>query len=158
MNRDELTEALEAARAKLDAALEGLSAEELAAPGTVGEWSVKDILSHVTACAVELLTNLGKVRRGLKPGRTQLSKGEIQAQNEAWHKELRDRPLERVLADYDAVHAQVLKAAQSLSDRELVAPAEWLHGRPIYQYFVDEIVTHEDEHGNELAEWRKQLK
>ena len=155
MNRVELTEALEAARAKLDAALEGLNAEELTAPGAVGDWSVKDVLAHVTACDVDLLTNLGKVRRGLKPGRTQLNKAEVQAQNEAWYKELRDRPLERVLADYDAVHAQVLKAVQASGDKELAAPADWLQGRPLYQYFVDEIVSHEDEHGVELAEWRK---
>ena len=155
MNRDELTDSLEAARAKLDAALDGLSAEELTAPGPVGDWSVKDLLAHVTAWDVDLLTNLGKVKRGLKPGRTQWNKALIQTQNEAWHTELLDRPLERVLADYDGVHTQVLKAAQSLSDAELAAPADWLQGKPLYQYFVDHIVTHEDEHGLALAEWRK---
>ena len=155
MNRDELTDALEAARAKLDAALDGLSAEELTAPGPVGDWSVKDLLAHVTAWDVDLLTNLGKVKRGLKPGRTQWNTALIQAQNEAWHTELLDRPLERVLADYDGVHTQVLKAAQSLSDAELAAPADWLQGKPLYKYFVDHIVTHEDEHGLALAEWRK---
>ena len=158
MKRDELTDALEAARAKLDAALDGLSAEELTALGPVGDWSVKDLLAHVTAWDVDLLTNLGKVKRGLKPGRTQWNKALIQAQNEAWHTELRDRPLERVLADYDGVHAQVLKAVQGLSDQELESPADWLGGKPLYQYFVDHIVTHEDEHGAELAEWRHKQK
>ena len=158
MNRDELTDALKAARAKLDAALDGLSAEELTAAGPVGDWSIKDMLAHVTAWDVDLLTNLGKVKRGLKPGRTQWNTALIQAQNDAWHAELRDRPLERVLADYDGVHAQVLKAVQGLSDAELEAPADWLGGKPLYKYFVDHIVTHEDEHGVELAEWRHQQK
>ncbi len=112
----------------------------------------------MTAWDVDLLTNLGKVKRGLKPGRTQWNKALIQEQNEAWHKELRARPLERVLADYDGVHAQVLKAVQGLSDAELEAPADWLQGRPPYKYFVDHIVTHEDEHGAEIAEWRQQHK
>jgi len=158
MNCDELTEALEAARARLDAALDGLTAEELEAPGPGGDWSVKDYLAHVTAWDVDLLTNLGKARRGLKPGRTQWNKALILAQNEAWHQELHTRPLERVLADYDGVHAQVLKAVQSLSDAELEAPTAWLQGRPLFQYFVDHIVTHEDEHAAEIAEWRKQLR
>src|SRR4051794_4163137 len=136
MKRDELLAALEAARAKLDAALEGMSAEDLTAPGPVGDWSVKDLLAHITSWDVDLLTNLGKIKRGQKPGRTQWDKALIQAQNEAWHQELKDRPLERVLADYDGVHAQVLRLVSSLTDAELEAPASWLGGRPMYKYFV----------------------
>ena len=158
MKRDELTEALETARAKLDAALDGLTEAELEGPGPGSDWSVKDYLAHVTAWDVDLLTNLGKARRGLKPGRTQWNTALILEQNAAWHKELQSRPLERVLADYDGVHAQVLKAVQSLSDAELEAPTAWLQGRPLFQYFVDHIVTHEDEHGAEIAEWRQQHK
>jgi len=155
MRRDELLAALEAARAKLDAAIEGLSSEDMTAPGPVGDWSVKDLLSHVTSWDVDLLTNLGKAQRGQKPGRTQWDPAGIQAQNDVWHQELKDRPLERVLADYDGVHAQVLRAVSALTDAELEAPIAWRGGQPLYKYFVDHIVIHEDEHGAELAEWRK---
>ena len=155
MKRDELLAALEAARARLDAALAGMSSEELIAPGPLGDWSVKDLLTHVTSWDVDLLTNLGKIKRGQKPGRTQWDGPSIQAQNDAWHQELKDRPLERVLADYDAVHAQVLRAVSGLSDAELEAPVDWLGGRPMYKYFVNHVVVHEDEHGGELAEWRQ---
>jgi len=154
MKRDELLAALEAARARLDAALEGMSSEELTAPGPVGDWSVKDLLAHVTSWDVDLLTNLGKIQRGQKPGRTQWDKASIQAQNEAWHQELKDRPLERVLADYDGVHAQLLRVVSGLSDAELESPVAWLGGRPMYKYFIDHVVNHEDEHATELAEWR----
>ena len=155
MKRDELLAALEAARARLDAALAGMSSEEMTVPGPLGDWSVKDLLAHVTSWDVDLLTNLGRIKRGQKPGRTQWDKAGIQEQNEAWHQELKDRPLERVLADYDGVHAQVLRAVHGLTDAELEAPVDWLAGRPMYRYFVDHIVTHEDEHGAELAEWRQ---
>jgi uncharacterized protein (TIGR03083 family) len=154
MKNAELLAELEAARAKLDAALAGLSSDELVAPGPLGDWSVKDLLAHVTSWDVDLLTNLGKIKRGQQPGRTLWDKAGILAQNEAWHKELKDRPLERVLADYDGVHAQVMRAASSYSDAELEAPAEWLGGKPLYRYFTDHVVTHEDEHAAELAEWR----
>ncbi len=151
MKRDELLAALVAARARLDAALEGMNPEELTAPGRAGDWSVKDLLAHVTAWDVDLLTNLGKVKRGQKSGRTQWDQAGIQAQNDAWQAEMKNRPLERVLADYDGVHEQLLRVVQSLSDAELEAPADWLQGRPLFQYFVDHVVTHEDEHGAELA-------
>ena len=154
MKRDQLLTVLEAARARLDGALVGMSPAELTGPGPGGEWAVKDILAHVTAWDVDLLTNLGNVKRGQKPGRTAWDAAGIQAQNEAWHAELKDRPLERVLADYDGVHEQLLRQVRGLSDAELEAPAAWLQGRPLFQYFVDHIVTHENEHGAELAEWR----
>ena len=64
MNRDALTEALEAARAKLDAALEGLNAEELTAPGTIGDWSIKDLLAHFIAHEQFALSELAAARRG----------------------------------------------------------------------------------------------
>jgi uncharacterized protein (TIGR03083 family) len=155
MNRDELLAALQAARARLDAALAGLSPAELTAPGPVGDWSVKDLLAHVTSWDVDLLTNLGLAKRGQKPGRTQWNGPLVQAQNEAWHQELKDRPLERVLADYDGVHQQLLRVVAGLSDTELAAPADWLQGRPLSKYFVDHVLTHEDEHAAELAEWRQ---
>lgn len=151
MKRGELLAALVAARARLDAALEGMSLDELTAPGRVGDWSVKDLLAHVTAWDVDLLTNLGKVKRGQKPGRTQWDPAGIQAQNDAWQAEMKNRPLERVLNDYDGVHEQLLRVVRGLSDAELEAPTDWLQGRPLFQYFVDHVVAHEDEHGAELA-------
>ena len=155
MKRDELLEALSTARARLDAALEGLTADELAQPGVLGQWSIKDVLAHITAWDVDLLTNVGKVKRGQKPGRVVWDNASIQAQNEAWHTEFQARPLERVLADYEGVHQQLLKRVQGLGDAELEAPAAWLDGQPLYKYFVDNVVTHEDEHAAELEAWRK---
>jgi uncharacterized protein (TIGR03083 family) len=155
MQREELLTAQEEARANLDAALEGLTSDELQQAGVVGDWTIKDLLAHVTAWDVDLLTNLGKIQRGQKPGRTLWDSAGIQAQNDAWHAEFKDRPLERVLADYDGVHAQLLRRAESLPEAELNAPAPWLNGRPVYKYFIDHVVTHENEHAAELAAWRK---
>src|ERR1700682_4906256 len=108
MNRDELTAALRAARARLDAVLGNMSEPDLLAPGLDGQWSTKDVIAHVTAWDVDLLTNLGKVKRGQKPGKTAWMAASIQARNDLWHAELKDRPLERVLADYHGVHQQLL--------------------------------------------------
>src|SRR4051812_26591895 len=154
MKRDELITALEEARAKLDASIEGLGPDELTGPGPLPDWSIKDLLAHVTAWAVDLLTNLGKAQRGQKPERTQWNTAQILEQNEAWHRAFKDRPLERVLADYDGVHLQLLRAVRNLKDAELEAPTAWLQGRPLYQYFVDHVVVHENEHAAEVAEWR----
>ena len=155
MQRDELLAALVAARARLDSALAGLGVDELTGPGPAGDWSIKDLLSHVTACDVDVLTNLGKVKRGQKPGRTAWDKAAVQAQNEAWHIEFKDRALERVLADYDGVHQQMLRQVRGLTDAALQAPASWLQGRPLFRYFLDDVEAHENEHAEEIALWKR---
>ena len=53
MTRDEILEALHASRAQVEAALTGLTDAQLIEPGALGEWSVKDILSHLTAWEAE---------------------------------------------------------------------------------------------------------
>jgi uncharacterized damage-inducible protein DinB len=48
-DKQELLDDLEAARAELLLAIKGLSEEQMLHPGVVGEWSVKDTLSHIVA-------------------------------------------------------------------------------------------------------------
>ena len=156
MTRAELLNDLRDARARLNTALGPLDEARLAEPGP-GGWRLQDILSHVTAWGVDLLTNLGKVQRGLKPGKTEWRAPEIQAQNEQWHREFRSRPAAAVLADFHGVHQQLLRQAESFSDKELAAPAAWLHGRSLEDYFRGHVVEHEREHAAELAARRAEM-
>src|SRR6266542_1279265 len=134
MTRAALLADLRDARARLIATLGPLDQARLAELGP-GTWRRQDILTHVTDWAVDLLTNLGKVQRGQKAGKTEWRGPEIEAQNEEWHREFYDRPAAAVLADFHGVHQQLLRKAEALSDRELAAPAAWLQGRSIEDYF-----------------------
>jgi uncharacterized damage-inducible protein DinB len=156
MNRQALIAATESTRAQLNAALEGLTPEQMLSPGAAGDWSVKDILAHITAWEVELLTILGKVKRGQKPGKTQWTDAEVEAQNARWHAEYRDRALERVLDDYHGVHKQILRLVAGLTEAELAAPVTWWRSRPLYDFFMRYATAHEAEHLLELQSWRKQ--
>lgn len=156
MKRDELIQALEETRDRLDAVIEALSEAQLTEPGAADGWSVKDILAHLTAWEVDLLTNLGKARRGQKPGKTDWNAASIQAQNEKWYAEYLDRPLDRVLTDFHGVHRQVLRVLEDLSDQDLAAPTRWLQGRPLMTYFIGHVLDHEAEHLPQLEAWRQE--
>jgi hypothetical protein len=157
VKRDELLAAMREARAELDAALDGLTPEQMLAPGAAGDWSVKDILAHITAWQVDLLTNLFKAQRGGKAGKMKWSDAELAAQNQKLYKEYRDRPLENVLADYLGVHKQALRVVEGLSDQQLAGPDPWGRGKTLGYIIWDYGPDHDADHLPDLLAWRKEL-
>jgi hypothetical protein len=154
LKRTELIQALTRVRAEMQTLLDDLSETHLLQPGAVGEWTVRDVLAHITAWEVDMLTNLGKVRRGAKPGNTAWTSAAIERQNEAWHKEMKDRPLRQVLADFEGARKQTLRVLEGLSDAEAAKPAAWLQGRPLAQYVATMTLDHEREHLEHLRRWQ----
>jgi hypothetical protein len=67
MSKDELLTVVEASWRRLDSCVEGLDEAALLQPGVVGEWSIKDILGHVTACDQLVVQYLERRRRGELP-------------------------------------------------------------------------------------------
>ena len=157
MMRDELLNALRDSRAQVEAALSGLADARLTEPGALGEWSVKDILSHLTACEAETVTVLAKVKRGLRPGKLPSGPAEVDAQNAKWYKETRRRPLDRVLSDFRGVRAQMVKQVESFSDADLAAQRAWLDNGTLGDLIKSETVEHEAEHLPHLLEWRRKV-
>ena len=153
MNKDEVLAALEDSRAQIDEVLADLRPDALELPGVAGDWSVKDILSHLTAWQVELLTTLGLAQRGQKPGRPAWDAASVEAQNQAWHQQYRTRPLERVIEDYDGVHRQLLRQFTALTEKDLAAPLAWRKGQTLSQYVVEDVIEHEAEHLPALQAW-----
>ena len=67
MNRQQLLRKLDQAWVGLQESYAGLSDAQLTQPGVVGDWSVKDILAHVTWWEEEALTHLPHILEGQKP-------------------------------------------------------------------------------------------
>jgi hypothetical protein len=156
MQRTDLIAELTRVRAELNAILADLSEPHLLEPGAEGDWSVRDVLAHITAWEVDLLTNLGKVRRGAKPGNTAWNKASILRQNERWHQETKDRPLRQVLADFEGARRQTLRVLEGMTDAEVARPADWLQGRPLAEYVDGLTLAHEREHLEHLRRWQRE--
>ena len=154
MKRTELLTQLIKSRAALQAVLDDLSETHTLTPGADGAWSVRDVLAHITAWEVDMLTNLGKVKRGAKPGTTAWTTAAIEKQNAVWHAEMKDRPLRNVLADLDGVRKQTLRVLEGMSDQEAAQPAAWLQGRSLAEYIETLTLAHEREHLDHLRHWR----
>ncbi|HSB90831.1 MAG TPA: DinB family protein [Anaerolineales bacterium] len=157
MNKGELLKAMEASRAELLAALAGLSDENLLEPGVVGEWSVRDVLQHISLWEAEAVKLLMHVQQRRKPtGDRWSGKLDLDSLNARWHAETKDRPLAAVRPDFEAVRQQTIRRLNDLSDADLANPRllPWLKGRPVWQYVFEDTAEHEQEHAAQIRAWR----
>jgi len=154
MTATELIAHMEATRTDMDNALAGLTDAQLTEPGVVGDWTVKDILAHLTAWEVELVTVLGQFGRGQKPRPVPWADEEVEALNAKWHVEYQSRPLERVLEDFEAVRLQTIRQVERLTPADLATPRPWIHGHTLTELIRIETYEHEAEHVAHLRQWR----
>lgn len=154
MNHSDLLQALAASRPEVDAALAGLTDEQLIESGVLGDWTVKDVLAHLTAWEVELVTALGKLARGQTPKPVGETDAETDALNAKWHTDYPARPLDRVLADYRSVRPQTIRQVERLTDADLTAPRQWLKGGALHDMILSETIEHDAEHLPHIRAWR----
>ncbi len=156
MTKRELLESIQQERAAFEAALAGLTPEQMTAPGVMGEWSVKDLLGHVAMWESRLVTILYSVERDVVPkmlhGQT-----EVDRVNAESYAEQRERPLDRVLSDFHAVHVQLLKRLDALADRDLSDSERfpWMEGEPLEKLVAGDTFEHYAEHRPAIEAWRK---
>ncbi len=158
MNQSEVLSALHTHRAVLLAALDGLSDSAMQEPGVIDDWSVKDILTHLTAWEAELVARLAQARQGKKPANTNLTPAQADELNAQWRKEYKNRPLDRVLADFRAVRGQTITQVESLAEEDLNDPKRysWLGGAPLWEWIErDSFGHHEAEHTAQIKAWRQ---
>lgn len=146
-----LTAELSEARQVLHDSLHGLSDEGLTRSGAVGEWSVKDVLSHVTSWEEFALPDLARLTRGDTP--TLASIGDLGSANYDGPNSIlmalrRNLPLAQVLRELDSVHADFVKAVGRLPESVL---GEEEFGRGLVKITAD----HDREHGGHISDWRK---
>src|SRR5512137_1578538 len=118
ITKTELIKQIEAEWDNLQAALDGLTEEQMHQPGVVGEWSIKDILAHITAWQTRLITTLFKVEKGFTPDTTE-GGTPVDQLNEKFYREMKDRSFDQVWDDHDASYHQILSRLESRKEKDL---------------------------------------
>ena len=107
-----LLDRLEAAWAALTDSYAGVPDAELVEPGVVDDWSVKDVLAHVTTWEQEALRHLPLIIAGGTPPRY-AAQGGIDAFNARATQAGRRLSLAEVLRRRDETHARLLEFIRS---------------------------------------------
>lgn len=156
ISKREILERLRTERARLEAAIAGLSEETMRQPGVVGHWSIKDVLAHIAAWEAELVTALWYTAIGRRPRLVDIR--DVDAWNERRYQENKDRPLERILNDFRGVYDQLLRRMEELTDEDLNDPHryDWTGGTPLAEVIAENSYAHEAEHAEQIEAYRKQ--
>ena len=159
MKKSEILAALEESREEFLDAIEGLTDEDMQQPGVIPDWSVKDILAHLTRWEAELVKLLWQAGKGQKPTSVHFAGQNVDETNARWFQESRLRNLERVLEDFHGVRNQTLRRVDDLPENSFEEPGHypWLAGEPLWKWIAGDSFEHEAEHSEQIRAWRERL-
>jgi hypothetical protein len=157
MNKTEILTSLAEGRDSLLESIQGLSGKELEEPGVIGEWSVKDILIHLTHWEAELVKLLWQAKQGVTPTTVHFDPASVDEINAQWFKESQFRPFKIAMDDFLGVRKQTIRRVEELSVEELTDPYyfPWLSDQPLWEWIANDSFEHEAEHEAQIRDWRK---
>jgi uncharacterized protein (TIGR03083 family) len=157
-NTSELLAAIDAEWQALHAAIGGLSAEQMTAPGE-GGWSIKDNLAHVAEWEQFLLrVILGDTSRDdfFQPTTRALPFGDTDAMNAVLYERNRGRALDDVLAGLRRSHEQVVAKVEATPFASLLKPmfADRPADGPVLDWVAGNTYDHYREHRETIERQR----
>lgn len=148
MKKHQLFQKLEQAWTALKESYVGLSEAQLTEPGVMGEWSVKDILAHVTTWEQEALKYLPLILSGGRALRY-IQFGGIDAFNAQMAAQKRGMALSEVLRQLEETHRQLLDYLQSVPEEHFTRETPFRHRLRLDTY------SHYPLHAGAIQEWRE---
>ena len=149
MDKQQLLKKLDQAWASFEAAYAGLSDAQLAEPGVNDDWSVKDILAHVTTWEEEALKYLPLILSGGRPPRYSTQYGGINAFNAQVTERKRSLSLRAIRKQSAETHGRLVAYLQT-------APEEpFAQATPFRRRLQLETYGHYNLHARMIRDWRE---
>ena len=118
--KNELLSELDKEWAHIERICAGLSEADMLRPDAEGEWSVKDILCHLSAWEKYLLDRLGYVLTRQPPRYSVMSTwDDVHRFNAQVYVENKDRPLNSAIIEFRSLYRGVMTVLESLDDAQL---------------------------------------
>ena len=149
MNRQQLLQKLDQAWVQIKESYAGLSDSQLTEPGVVGDWSVKDILAHVTWWEEEALKHLPLIIKEGRPPRYSTQYGGIDAFNALMAERKQDLSLADVLQQQEETHRRLIHYLQSVPEEQFTRETRFRHRLRLDTY------SHYPKHAKAIREWRE---
>jgi hypothetical protein len=149
MDRQQLLSKLDKAWTELKASYAGLTEAQLEQPGVVEEWSVRDVLAHVTTWEEEALKSLPVILEGRKPPKYSVQYGGIDAFNAMTSERKRGLSTSDVLSQMDATHEDLVEYLGRVPEEQFFRDSPFRHRLRLDTY------SHYPLHARMIREWRE---
>jgi hypothetical protein len=127
----------------------GLSNSLLTEPGVAGDWSVKDVIAHVTWWEEEALRHLPSIVAGERPPRYSETYGGIDGFNAMMAEQKRDLSLSDVLTEQDDTHRRLIEFVQRVPEDQFARETRFRRRLRFDTY------NHYPIHTEAIREWRQ---
>jgi uncharacterized damage-inducible protein DinB len=121
MNKFQLLENIQNARAAWETALAQLGEVQMLSPGASSEWSIKDVIAHLTWHDREMLSLM---QTHVLAG-SEMWGWPLNERNYAIYLANRDRPLPEVCQEAQQVFSDLLESLETLEEEDLHDPARF---------------------------------
>ncbi len=125
-------------------------------PGITGDWSVKDVVVHITAWEGLMAQWLAEAVRGVTPDRPR-SDADIDRMNAEIFAAGRAKSPADVLADFQAGAEKMVTAVRAVPEADLFDPNRfaWRNGTPLWHLIGGNTFWHYPEHADAILAWLK---
>ena len=139
---------------------------QMVEPDMAGDWSMKDLIAHVTAYERGLVKWLDAASRGELLELPDLDHPDVDRRNATIYSRNRDRPLREVLVESRQVFRKLMGLVQALPEDWLTDPeqTEWLvasrwgERRALWKCVADDSYTHYRQHIPDIRTWLDRAK
>ena len=155
MNKQELISHIVTEQSLLEQVLAGLTPDQMTTAEAIGEWSVKDVVAHLTAWTARCVTVIFHAEQDEVPEEIDKFLDTWDPLNAEDHELMKDRPLELVLGDYRGSHRQLIRRLNNWDDAALFDATHfaWLRGKSLGQFVAGEVADHEADHRQQIEKW-----
>jgi hypothetical protein len=149
MNRQQLLKQLDTAWTAFKESYAGLSDSQLTEPGVTGDWSVKDVIAHVTWWEEEALKHLPLIIKGGRPPRYSRQYGGIDAFNAQMTEQKRGLSLSDVLRQLEETHHRLIAYVHSAPEEQFTRETRFRRRLRLDTY------SHYPKHAQVIRAWRE---
>ncbi len=156
MTTAQLIEAMRTARSNWEALLAEAGTARLTEPGVEGDWSLKDIIAHITYFETWAADNVMAFRTGAPRPQAEFKGLEVDEENARLYERFRARPLADVLQESLASFQYSIEAVQGLRDEDLHDPkftrapdADWT----AFDLIEGDTFEHYNDHSTSVRAW-----
>jgi len=145
-----------AARAEWDALMAEVGEGRMTEPGAAGDWSVKDVMAHLTSYSRWFVNASEAHFRGEMPPLDGTEGMDFEQRNQFWHQQARDHSLAKVQAESQQVFSRLLEVVEAHSEEFLTQPQQF-EGVPepllVWKMLEGDGYEHCREHVRSIQAW-----